>query len=89
MVDNTFTHDFKFEVNGTFLRGECEFNSDGEASLRFVCPSQSTSVSIPLPLETLRHFNELMELIEHIHDEGNQKSKEVEIKRILIEKKVQ
>ena len=88
MPVDLFTHTFKFEINDTFLRGECEFNTDGEASIKFVCPSQSTSVSVPLPLETLRHFNELMELIEHIHEEGKKKGSEVKIKRILIEKKV-
>lgn len=83
MVD-PYTHTFKFEINGSFIRGECEFNTDGEASFKLDTPK---SASQPLPLETIKHFTELMELIKHIHDESKSKDKVTEIKNITIEKK--
>lgn len=84
MALDPYSHTFKFEINGTFIRGECEFNTDGEASFKLDTPE---SASQPLPLETLKHFTELMQLIKDIHDEGKAKEKEVEIKRITIIKK--
>ena len=84
MALDPYTHTFKFEINDTFIRGECEFNTDGEASFKLDTPE---SASQPLPLETIKHFTELMELIKHIHDEGKAKDKEVKISNITIQRK--
>lgn len=80
-----YTHIFEFEINDTFIRGEVEFNTDGEASFKLDIPE---STSQPLPLETLKHFTELMDLIKHIHDEGKSKNKVAKISKITIIKKV-
>ncbi len=76
MAADQYTHNFKFEVNGAFARGECEFNTDGEASYKF------EELSEPIPHAMMKWFAKHMELVKKIHDEGGE-----EIKKIIIKKK--
>ena len=73
-----YTHEFKFEVNGSFVRGECEFDTDGEASFRF------DELSQPLPLKTIKQFQDLMEMIKGIHDDSGEGAI---IKKIIVKEK--
>ena len=55
-----FTHTFEFEigVEGTgLIKGECEFDADGKLSYKI---EQS---STPLAQESLKYFNEVMDLL--------------------------
>jgi len=70
-----YTHDFKFELDGVFIRGEAEFNTDGKASFRM------TEWSEPLPLETIKEFRKLMEQVKGIYTEDGG------VKKILIKEK--
>ena len=75
-----YTHTIKFEIDGSFMRGEAEFNSDGRASYKF----DAEGLSQPLPDYTMRYFQELMDImvkITHTTEEG------LEIKKIVIKKK--
>lgn len=56
-----YTHLFKFKVNGAFIEGEAEFNSDDKASFKM------TKWSEPIPLDSIGQFEELMELIKKIY----------------------
>ena len=76
MPVDPYSHIFKFELNGTFIRGEAEFNTDGKASFKM------TEWSEPLPLETLHEFKELMEHIKRIYESSNG------VKKIIIREKV-
>lgn len=66
MADDQYSHDFKFEVDGSFIRGECEFNSDEITTMRIV----SEDISQPLKLDVLDQFVRWMrknETIAHEH----------------------
>jgi hypothetical protein len=55
-----FTHTFEFEigvVGDGLIKGECEFNVDGKLSYKI---EQS---STPLAQESLKYFNEVMDLL--------------------------
>ena len=61
MID-TYTHTFKFYLgDGSFIDGECEFNTDGKASFKIKTWSE------PLPLETLQEFENVVEMIKDIY----------------------
>ncbi len=62
-MEDQYTHNYKFESNGKWMHGECEFNTDGEASYKM------TQNSEPLPSHVLDHFQEIMKLAKKIHDE--------------------
>jgi len=71
-----YTHEFKYEVNGSFIRGEVEFDTDNKATFKI------TEWSQPLPLETLQDFCDVMERIKGIYDNENDN-----VKKIIIKKK--
>lgn len=82
MAVDQYTHNFKVEVNGSFMRGECEFNRDGEASFKF------KEMSEPLHDLTMEFFNTLMKLIKDFHNEKRQNhAVETRIKNIIIREK--
>lgn len=75
---NLYTHNFKFEIDGSFMRGEAEFNEDGEASYKLAEWSE------PLPDYVLKYFREIMGIVKriaHSTEEG------LVIKKITIRKK--
>lgn len=74
-MDN-YTHEFKYEVNGVFIRGECEFDTDEKASFKV------TEWSQPIPLTTMADFLKVMELIKDIYDKNDNT-----VKKIIIKKK--
>ena len=79
MPVDPFTHTFKFDINGSFIRGEAEFNTDGKASFKM------DEWSIPLSREVLSHFINLIELLKKIYESGGTES---EINLIRFKKKV-
>ena len=57
---NEYTHDFKFKINSSNISGECEFNSDGEASF-------NTKKSLPQMTVTQHHtFNRLFQVLKEV-----------------------
>ena len=73
-----YTHTFKFEIDGSFMRGDAEFNEDGEASFKI------EEWSEPLPDYVLKYFREIVDImkrIAHSTEEG------LDIKKIVIRKK--
>jgi len=76
MVVDPYTHTFKFELDGVFIRGEVEFNTDGKASFKM------TEWSEPLPLDTLGEFKKLMTQIKNIYTANGG------VKKIIIKEKV-
>lgn len=75
MAVDPYTHTFKFELNGTFIRGEAEFNTDGKASFKM------DEWSEPLGLEVIGEFRKLMKQIKGIYESNGG------IKKIIIKKK--
>ena len=61
-VPDPYTHKFKYYIGdgGKFIEGECEFNQDKKSNFKI------DTWSIPLEKETLKHFQELMNLLEEI-----------------------
>lgn len=76
-----YTHTFKFEVEGAFARGECEFNTDGEASFKF------DELSQPIPRKVMKWFGELMSFVKKMHDEKI--GEDLELKKIIIREKTE
>ena len=79
MATDQYSHTFKFEVEGAFARGECEFNTDGIATFKF------DELSEPIPMRTMEWFLEFMEFIKYMHD--NKIGTELDLKKIIIKKK--
>ncbi len=80
MPEEQYTHTFKFEIDGSFIRGEAEFNTDGKASYKI----EPEGLSQPLPDYVLRYFQEIMDImvkIAHTTEEG------LSIKKIVIKEK--
>jgi len=78
MVDQ-YTHTFKFEVEGAFARGECEFNTDGEASFKF------DELSEPIPHRVMNWFVKLMNFVKKMHDDKIGET--LDLKKIVIREK--
>ncbi len=57
-----FTHTFKYEPDGEFIRGEVEFNKDGITTFKM------DEWSIPLTLDSLEDFVELMRKTHDIYE---------------------
>ena len=74
--NDPYTHEFKFEVDNSFIYGEVEFNTDGKVSFKI------ENTSIPLPKEILNEFVKLMEMVQSIY------KTEGEVKKIVIKKRV-
>ena len=74
-MDDPYTHEFKFELDGNFINGEVEFNTDGKVSFKINAWSE------PLPIEILNQFSELMAMLKKIYEN------EGDIKKISIKKK--
>ena len=62
-MPDSFTHRFNFRVGDTFIRGECEFNTDQKAS---VWIKESSN---PLPTSLLKSFYEHIESCKNIYEE--------------------
>ena len=73
-----YTHIFKFEINGSHIRGEVEFNTDGKVSIK---PEEWSQ---PIQREHLDYFSELLELIRDIVHTGGENSR---VKKIVIKEK--
>ena len=76
MALDPYTHKFEFALgDGSFIEGDCEFNSDGKASFKM------NTWSEPIPLETIEEFEELMWMVKRIfeHNSG--------VKKILVKEK--
>ncbi len=65
-----FTHTFDINLNDISIKGEVEFNQDGEASFKF------DEVSSPVKNTFLVHFTQLMQHITNIYD-SNATNKEI------------
>lgn len=76
MPIDPFTHIFKYEPDGEFIRGEVEFNQDGITSFKV------SEWSEPLKLETLQEFVDLMRNTHEIYETTRG------IKKIIIKEKV-
>ena len=70
-----YTHEFKFDIEGNFITGEVEFDTDDKVSFKMLTWSQ------PLSLDIMGKFNELMTLMGKIYNENGA------IKKIIIKKK--
>lgn len=57
MPIDPYTHDFRFEIGGQFIRGEVEFDTDKKMS--FSMKEWST----PLDADNLEKFNKFMDLL--------------------------
>ena len=75
MPSDPYTHDFKFEIDGSFIRGEAEFNTDGKASFRISEWSQ------PLSLDVLKAFCNAMDWTKKTFETNG------EIKKLIIKEK--
>ena len=76
MPEDPYTHTFKFALgDGSFIEGDCEFNTDGKASFKM------DSWSEPIPLETIDDFQELMWLVKNIFENSSG------VKKIVIKEK--
>jgi hypothetical protein len=80
MPTDIFTHTFKFEINGSSITGECEFNTDGETSFKL------TDTSDAIRLDIFSDFTKLFQMIEDMNEkyklpEGNG------VNKIIIKKK--
>jgi len=73
-----YTHTFKFEINGNFIRGEAEFNTDSKASFKM------TEWSEPLDDFVLDYFKELSDLLKRIVNDGDEGT---QVKKIVIKEK--
>lgn len=56
-----FTHTFKFRIGEKEILGECEFDIDGKLSYKI------ESSSVPLPAQTMKVFQEFMDLMYKIY----------------------
>jgi len=74
MSSDQYTHQFKYEVNGIFIRGECEFNTDEKASFKV------TEWSQPIPLAAMADFIDVMEKVKAIYVNNNDIVKKIIIK---------
>ena len=74
-MPDQYTHDFKFELEGSFINWEVEFNSDGKASFKM------TEWSEPLSLDVLTEFKKLMTMIKEFYMSNHG------VKKILIKEK--
>ena len=70
-----YTHIIKFEIDGSFIRGEAEFDTDGKASFRM------DEWSEPISLVIIQKFEHIMAKIKELYDE------DIEVKKIVIKKK--
>ena len=59
-----YTHDFKYEVGGQFIRGEIEFNQDGITTLHV------TEWSDPLEIKRLEDFVKWVEKCHELVESG-------------------
>ena len=61
-----YTHNFIYSIGdgGKWIEGECEFNKDKITTFKIINWSE------PLSKGTLKHFNELMDLMETIFVEA-------------------
>lgn len=75
----SYTHNFEFNVNGSFVRGEMTFDSNKKAVLKM------NEWSEPFKTEFLARFDELTGLISKIYTEGSTQAK---IKNISFKEKV-
>lgn len=71
-----YTHEFKFQVNGSFINGDCEFDTDDKASFKI------TEWSQPLPATLLDDFSDLFGKIKSIYDKNGEKITKILIKEI-------
>ncbi len=78
MPPDQYSHTIKFEIDGSFMRGEAEFNTDGIASYKL------DEWSEPLPDYTLAYFQEIMDILKRIAHTGEEG---LDIKKIIIKKK--
>lgn len=63
-MTSIFTHTFEVELKADgsqFIKGEVEFNEDGEVSFKV------EDSSIPLAKKTMEYFNEIMNLLQKIY----------------------
>ena len=77
MAIDPYTHKFDFTVNGQFIRGELELNTDKKMSLKV------TEWSQPLMKDEMEYFLDIIEQARAIME----LSEEGEITKILIKKK--
>jgi len=75
MVQDMFTHDFKFDMANTTLKGEVEFNTDQEVSMEI------KQAGIPLKTDTMQVVLDIFELLKELIENGET------INLIKIEKK--
>jgi hypothetical protein len=73
-----YTHNYEFNAGtegNIFIKGECEFNTDGLMSYKI------TQSSDPLSPDTLKHFMEFMDLLHKVYEKtGNIKLIKVKLK---------
>jgi hypothetical protein len=74
MTQDQYTHEFKFEVNGAFIRGQCEFNTDEKVSFKI------TEWSQPLAATLLDDFSDLFGKVKAIFDKNDEKVTKITIK---------
>lgn len=70
-----YSHEFKYEVNGIFIRGECEFDTDEKASFKV------KEWSEPIPLTAIQDFCDVMERVKGIYDNNDNNVKKIVIKQ--------
>lgn len=65
MPEEIYTHEFNFEIDGQYLRGELEFNTDGKTTAKI---HQMTPM---LYLDTISAFKEFVDVATKIYNDNH------------------
>lgn len=80
-MPDKYTHTVKFEVNGSFIKGECGFGNDIKTPKRSSIKIDPEGISQPLSFEILNKFGKWIEAMKSLdNDYGGIKEITVKLK---------